>query len=416
MNGHVPTSPGSAESEPPRVVSVVARLNIGGPARYIAALGAGLQRRGYDTLLIHGLPEPAEGSLAHLIADRNLPAWLVPTLLTRVSPWNDLRAFLAVARKLFEVRPDVVHTHTAKAGVLGRLAGVLYNATKPRRHRCLIAHTYHGNVLRGYFGPIHSLLARLVERTMALATDRIAVLSEQQRREIVDEMRIAPAAKVTVVPLGLDLEVLLHIDESSPTLRPELQLSDDALVLGFVGRLVAIKDPDTLLRAFKLVREAVPSAMLLVAGDGALRTATINLASSLEIAGAVRFLGWRLDLPALYHTLDIVVLSSLNEGTPVSVIEGMAAGRAVVATSVGGVPDLIEHGTTGLLVPAGDPRALADAVTSIATAPETRARLGQQARRVVAARHHAARLVDDVDRWYRDGLAGKRRVARDTSS
>ena len=204
----------------PRVVSVIARLNIGGPARYIASLGAGLQERGYDMILIHGLPEPAEGSLAHLITDRNLSAWSVPTLQTRLNPWNDLRAFLAVTRKLFDLRPDIVHTHTAKAGVLGRLAGAVYNATKPRRERCLIAHTYHGNVLRGYFNPWHSRLARLVERTMARATDRIAVLSEQQRREIVDEMRIAPATKVTVVPLGLDLEPFLRLDEAVTTLAP----------------------------------------------------------------------------------------------------------------------------------------------------------------------------------------------------
>ena len=196
-------------------------------------------------------------------------------------------------------------------------------------------------------------------------------------------------------------------------MRPELEIPDDALVVGFVGRLVAIKDPTTLLRAFQLVHEAMASAILLVAGDGVLRAETVRLASALGIATSVRFLGWRHDLAELYRTLDIVVLSSRNEGTPVSVVEGMAAGRAVVATAVGGVPDVVEHGKTGLLVPAEDPEALAAAVVSIAADPDRRARLGREARRVVASRYPASRLATDIDRWYRDGLTAKRGVAHE---
>ena len=248
-----------------------------------------------------------------------LPATQVAGLGRRVSPWRDLKAFGAVARAIFETGPDVVHTHTAKAGILGRLAAILYNVTRRRSKRCLVVHTYHGNVFRGYFGRIASWLVRGVERTIGLGTDRIVVVSEQQRCEIVEDIRVAPAAKVRVVPLGLDLEPLLQVDGATPTLRAELDLADRALVLGFVGRLVPIKDPATLIRAFGIVRAVVPDAALILAGDGPLRAEMAALAESLGVASAVRFLGWRHDLPALYGTLDIVALSSLNEGTPVSV-------------------------------------------------------------------------------------------------
>ena len=393
---------------PLRVVRVIARLNVGGPARHVAILDAGLRDRGYSTLLLHGRPDQDEGSLAGLAEERELPAVVVATLGRPVRPWRDLRAFCTIARVIFTTRPDVVHTHTAKAGVLGRLAALLYNATRRRSQRCLVVHTYHGTVFHGYFGGVASSAVRIVERLIALGTDRIAVLSERQRREIVAGVRVAPAAKVTIVPLGLDLDPLLRIDGATPTLREALGLADNAVVLGFVGRLVAIKDPATLLRAFACVSARVPRAVLLFAGDGPLRPALHALAASLKMTSVVKFLGWRHDLRSLYATLDIVVLSSRNEGTPVSVIEGMAAGRAVVATDVGGVGDLIDHRTTGMLVPAGRPDALAAAIERLTGDAPARRRMGGAARRAVAARFSAARLIDDVDRCYRACVAAKR--------
>ena len=393
------------------VVRVIARLNIGGPARHVAVLDGGLRARGYRTLLLHGEPESAEGSLAHLVTDQNLPVSRVATLRRRVSPWNDLKAFYAVARTIFETRPDIVHKHTAKAGALGRLAAILYNATRSRSQRCLVVHTYHGTVFHGYFGWLASLCLRIVERTIGYGTDRIAVVSDQQRHELVEALRVVPATKVTVIPLGLDLEPFLAVDESSPTLRTGLGLTDGVLVLGFVGRFVPIKDLATLIRAFSLVKNDVPDATLLLAGDGPLRSQMDTLVTSLGVANAVRFLGWRHDLPALYCTLDIVLLSSLNEGTPVSVIEGMAAGRVVVATDVGGVRDVIEHGRTGLLVPPRQPQALAEAIGSLARDAGARNRMGRNGRQAAVARFRASRLIDDVDRVYRAGLAAKRREA-----
>ena len=394
--------------QPLRVVRIIARLNVGGPAKHVAILDAGLRDRGYATLLLHGQPDRDEGSLDRFVHERGLPVVTVPALGRALRPRRDLRAFCTIARTIFATRPDVVHTHTTKAGVLGRLAALLYNATRRRSQRCLVVHTYHGTVFRGYFGRVGSWFVRFVERVLGAGTDRIIVLAEQQRREIVEGVRVVPPRKVTIVPLGLDLEPLLRMDATTPTLHGELRLSDNAIVLGFVGRLVDIKDPETLLRAFERVRARLPDAVLLLAGDGPLRPALETLAASLKISSAVRFLGWRHDLPAFYATLDVVVLSSRNEGTPVAVIEAMAAGRAVVATDVGGVGDLIDQRTTGVLVPAGRPDALAAAVAEIAADTEVRRRLGSAARLAVAARFSASRLVHDLDRQYRTDLAAKR--------
>ena len=400
-----------AAPEPPRVVRVIARLNVGGPARHVAVLDDGLRGRGYDTLLLHGKVDDGEGSFAHLVTERRLPARFVAALGRRVSPWSDLRAFRAVVRAIFEKRPDVVHTHTAKAGVVGRLAAIAYNATRGRQRRCLIVHTYHGTVFRGYFGGPASLAVRVVERLVGLGTDRVVVVSERQRREVVDDARVAAVGKVRVVPLGLDLEPFLTARGPSPALRRELAISHASPVVGFVGRLAAIKDPATALRAFHVLRRAAPRAVLLVAGDGPLRGEMTALAGALGIAGAVRFLGWRHDLPSLYRAMDVLLLSSRNEGTPVAVIEAMASGRPVVATDVGGVPDVVASGRTGLLAPAGQPAALAARIEALARDPATRARMGEDARKA-SARYASSRLVADVDRLYRDGLAVRRRANR----
>ena len=400
----------SSGDRPLRVVRIIARLNVGGPAKHVAVLDAGLRDRGYATLLLHGQPTRDEGSLAHLVHERGLPAVPIGMLARAVRPWRDLQALCAITRSIFAAGPDVVHTHTTKAGVLGRLAALLYNATRFRKARCLVVHTYHGTVFRGYFGRVGTSVVRIVERLLGAGTDRIVVLSKQQRREVVDGVGVAPAGKVTIVPLGLDLDPLLRMDATAPTLRRELGLADHAVVLGFVGRLVDVKDPMLLLRAFERVRTRLPNAVLLIAGDGPLRPKLGDLAESLKMSSAVRFLGWRHDLPVLYATFDVAVLSSRNEGTPVSVIEAMAAGRAVVATDVGGVGDLIEHQVTGVLAPAARPDVLAAAIVRIATDAEARRALGGAARRA-AKRFSARRLVDDVDRTYRTGLEAKRHGA-----
>jgi glycosyltransferase involved in cell wall biosynthesis len=304
--------------------------------------------------------------------------------------------------------PDVIHTHTAKAGTLGRIAAFVFNATRRRRSRCIVVHTFHGHVLKGYFHPAISAIIRVVERALASITDRIVTISALQRREIVERFRITTAAKAALIPLGLDLQELLELRAGGPTYRAELGIPGEAVVVGYVGRMVPIKDLRTLVKAFGLALAKQPNLWLVLAGDGPIREDLQALADRSGIAERVRFLGWTEDLARTYATLDICALSSLNEGTPVAAIEAMAAGKAVASTAVGGVPDVIENGVTGLLVPPGSHEALAEALVLLATDPKERRRLGEAARLSVASRYSPQRLVEEIERLYVSALVEKR--------
>ncbi len=395
-----------------KVVRIIARLNVGGPARHVVLLDRGLRARGYDTLLVHGSIDPGEASLEHLAQTSGLRTLKIPDLGRSISPLSDIRAFLQVTRTIFREAPDVVHTHTAKAGTLGRLAALAFNATRSRRRRCVLVHTFHGHVLSGYFGRVGNVLARLIERTLGAATDRTVAISPRQRRELVDRFRVASDARTVVVPLGLDLGPLLEQTADAPNLRRELQIGDEDIVVGYVGRFVPIKNIALLVRAFADASLLQKDMWLLLAGDGPLRTELESLADRCGIKDRVRFLGWTENLGALYATLDVCALSSLNEGTPVAIIEAMAASKAVVATAVGGVADVVDEGRTGLLVESGDADALAAALRRLAADPAERLALGVAARREVAQRFSSERLVDDIDHLYQEALAEKRHARR----
>ena len=395
--------------EPIKVLRVIARLNIGGPARHAALLDEALGKRGFKTLLVYGTPAPDEGTLEQLVAERSLPSFPIPDLGRALKPWSDLRAFIQLTRLVFRERPDVVHTHTAKAGVLGRLAAFAYNTTGRRHRRCFVVHTFHGHVLSGYFGSPASVAIRWIERTLARLTDRVVTISERQRTDLVTRFAIVAREKTAVIPLGLDLEPLSALSGPQVDAKRRFGFDGSELVFGYIGRFVPIKDLDTLVRAFSQVVRSSSRVRLLMLGDGQLRSQLEALARSFGVSETVKFAGWQLDLPLVYSAIDIVVLSSLNEGTPVAIIEAMAAGLPVVATSVGGVPDVVHHQRTGLLVPPRDPDQLAGAMSTMAGNEGLRAELGAAGRREALDRFSIGRLASDVDALYRDGLRLKRR-------
>jgi glycosyltransferase involved in cell wall biosynthesis len=395
-------------SRPLKVLRIIARLNAGGPARHVTLLDRGLRDRGYRTLLAHGEVGPGEASLEHLARESGLPTVRIAELGARISAWSDLRAFAAILRVVFREQPDVIHTHTAKAGALGRLAAAAYNLRRPRARRALVVHTFHGHVLSGYFGRLASAAVRLAERALALLTDCIVTISPAQRADIVERFRIAPPSRVVVVPLGLDLQPLAA-EPLPSTLRGVLAIHAGAVVFGYLGRFVPIKDLETLIDAFAIVAAAVPDAWLVLAGDGPLRPFLEQRAAQLTVAERVRFLGWTEALAEFYGAIDVCVLSSLNEGTPVALIEAMAAGKAVAATAVGGVPDVVDADRTGVLVRPHDAAALAAAMIRLARDGSLRERLGAAARASSLSRFSQDRLVDDVDRLYRERLVVKHR-------
>jgi len=398
-------------ARPLKVLRVLARLNIGGPARHAVVLDEGLRRRGFEGLLAYGSPEPGEGSLEDLAAERSIRRVHIRGLGRQIRPWRDLLALVQITRLMFDQCPDVVHTHTAKAGTLGRLAALAYNATRSRRRRCLVVHTFHGNVFSGYFGRSGSAAVRLVERLLAGVTDKIVTVSAHQRVDVAERFAIAPLIKTVVIPLGLDLQAFLALPGSCPESRRRWGFEGDEVVFGYVGRLVPVKDLDTLLVAFADAARSSATLRLLMIGDGELRPSLEARAHSLGLGTTVRFAGWQSDLPAVYSAVDAVVFSSLSEGTPAAAIEAMAAGLPVLATAVGGVPDLIDDERNGLLVPARDPARMTHAMLKLAASPALRQRLGAAARLDVRRRFGAERLVSDVAALYRDGLRVKRQTA-----
>jgi glycosyltransferase involved in cell wall biosynthesis len=267
-------------------------------------------------------------------------------------------------------------------------------------------------VFEGYFGPMTSSFVRWVERAMALLTDCVVTVSARQKSEICNRFRIVPARKTEVVELGLELKELAGLGKED-RLRRELRIAPDAIVFGYVGRFVPIKDLPTLLHAFARVARQLDSTQLILFGDGEVRSELVATVARLQLGDRVTFAGWQQDLAAVYGSIDIAVLSSRNEGTPVAIIEAMAAAKPVIATAVGGVEDVITDGCTGLIVRCGDVDQLAAAMLRLATSPPERVALGHNARAEVVPRFSPDRLISDVTRLYWRVLAEQRGLSHD---
>jgi len=376
---------------------VITRLNIGGPAIHVSLLASRLDPTRYETLLVSGVESGDEGNMLELGRLPPIDPRILPTLGRAISPLDDLRALTGLVLLARSFKPDIVHTHLAKAGALGRIAARIAGVRT-------VVHTYHGSVFRGYFGQRESAVYLGIERALARITTRIVAITSGQKADLVD-LGIAPSSKIVEIPLGLDLDHFRELPAREDALSA-LGLPREGRYVAIVARLVPIKDIPTFLRAFALVTESLPDVRGLVVGDGPEREAVERLAQNLGLERRCRFLGWRADLPNVYAASDVVALTSLNEGSPVSVIEAMASGRAVVATAVGGVPDVVSE-ATGILVPVGDHRGFADAIVSLLRDPDRRAELGRKGREVAVRRFASDRLVADIDRLYID-LLGRR--------
>jgi len=385
-------------SEPVRVLHVVTRMNVGGPARHLITLLPLLRDRGFEPLLVHGAVDPEEGEL--LPDDERVIR--LPTLRRPVHLPADLRALMEVSRIVDRLRPRVVHTHMAKAGALGRLAA--HRARVPA-----VVHTFHGHVLESYFSrPMNAVLVR-AERHLADRTDALIGVSIAVRDDLL-RLGIGEEKQWRVIDYGLDLEPLLAGDVEPADARESLGLLAGVPIVGIVGRLVPIKNHRLFFEAARAVLEEHPDTMFVVAGDGELR-ATLEADAGRTLGDRVRFTGWVRSLPKLYAALDLVVLTSLNEGTPFSLIEAAAAGRPVVATDVGGVADAVADGETGFLVPSGDPRALAAAISRLLGDRSLSRRMGEAGRRRAAMAFSPAVMADRVAELYLEILAAKGHAA-----
>jgi glycosyltransferase involved in cell wall biosynthesis len=391
-----------------RVLRLITRLNIGGPSIQAIALSDRLTARGFTTRLVHGALGNGEGDMRYLLRP-SASVEYVPSLRRDIAPASDVRAFGRVLGMIWEFRPQIVHTHMAKAGAIGRLAALAYNRTSGRAARVKLVHTYHGHVLEGYFGAGKTAVFVGIERLLANATDRIVAISPAIRDELLQQHRIGRPEQYRVVPLGFDLGALAAIDaRARQRARDALGIAARTHVVSTVGRLTAIKQHHLFLETAQLVANRDGAAIFLVVGDGELRNELEQKARDLGIADRTRFLGWRRDLDAIYGATDVFLLTSRNEGTPVALIESLAAGVPGVATDVGGVGDVLA--TTGgdpfgVVAKYDDAAGLARAVETLLADPGRRRAMGDRGRAAMIARYGIDRLVSDIEALYRD-LAG----------
>jgi glycosyltransferase involved in cell wall biosynthesis len=391
----------AATHEPIKVLRVIARLNVGGPALHVAYLTAGLADRGYETTLVAGTLARGEESMAAVSEARGVRIETLPALHREIGPLRDAQAILRLARLIRRERPTILHTHTAKAGAVGRIAALLAGSARPP----IIVHTFHGHVLRGYFNPLTTLGFRTLERWLARMTTALVAVSPEVRDDLV-RLHVAPASKFTVVRLGIELDERTSVEESVRVeTRRQLGVGQDAFVVGWVGRMTAVKRTDDVVRALRGLVDRGVDAYLCLVGDGPDRDHLERYAHELGVVKRCLFVGYQEDVARFYSAIDALLLPSVNEGTPVSVIEALAAQRPAVATRVGGTPDVIRDGVDGFLVEAGDTDALSVRLAELAADPERRARMGADGRERVLGRYAVERLVDDIDRLYRELLA-----------
>jgi glycosyltransferase involved in cell wall biosynthesis len=377
---------------------IITRMNIGGPALHVLVLSEGLQRRGYSQVLVSGVCETSAGEVEMTFPERHRLV-LTRALSRSISPARDIAAIWSMYWRMRRERPDIVHTHTAKAGIIGRLAAWL--ARVP-----LIVHTFHGNSLSGYFSPIASRVFQAVERLLAKVTDRICVVSNQQLDELSGRFKVGSPEQFRVVPLGIDL--------SSEMAQPLPRMDTEVLTVGWLGRLVEIKGVPLLIAIVdEGARRGIPIRFL-VAGGGPDEN-LIRACVARHGEERIRWFGWQSDVAAFLASCHVVLQTSRNEGTPVSLIQGMAAGRPFISTSAGGVvnmvsgPVLREAGrcrwfSNGVLAPP-DPVAFVEALDEMRSAEMCVMTMGAAARAFALKTYRAERLVDDIDRLYRELLA-----------
>ncbi len=376
---------GSSSAAAPSVLRLITRLNVGGPAQQALLLTA-LLRDEFPTVLGAGTPAANEGEMSRPDVEvQRLP-------LTRaLDAAQDARAVSAVFRLVRRTRPVLVHTHMAKAGVVGRSVCVSHGARRP-----ILVHTFHGHVLEGYFSPARQRGFIAIERELAKRTDRLIAVSPQVRDELLD-LGIGRSSQYQVIPLGLDLTRFLAITGPVGALLRKLGLSASVPLIGAVGRLVPIKNIELLLDAVA----RLPDVHVALLGDGESRRSLEQRAEARGLAARVHFLGWATDVASAMSDLDVVVLTSRNEGTPLALIEALATARPVVATDVGGVRYVVEDGVTGH-VTALDAEALASGIErALSDRPAANA-MATAGRATVAERFSHDRLVRDMRGLYRE--------------
>lgn len=384
-----------------KIVRIIARLNIGGPAIHVVLLTRGFEKQGHESHLLVGPVPETEGNMEYYATERGVKLTRIPELVRPLSPWKDLVALWKIYRFIRQQKPDVVHTHTSKAGTIGRVAAIL--AGTP-----VIFHTFHGSIFDGYFPPAKTRFFLKIERILARFTDRVITVSDSLKRQLSESYRIAPSEKIEVVRLGFDL---MEFGRTAESIMPwAKEKNSDVAVVGWVGRFTDIKDPLLFVEVASALKDAGAAVKFMMVGDGPLRQSVEKAISQRGLSSDFVLTGWQRNMPQVYTSLDLIVSTSVNEGTPVTLIEAMAAGRPFVAPNVGGLVDLtagppeshqdFDVYSNGILVSSRNVNSLRRAVALLLDS-QFRTRMGQTGYQFAHKNFGCDRLVGEIEALYK---------------
>ncbi|HET6765780.1 MAG TPA: glycosyltransferase [Chitinophagaceae bacterium] len=395
----------------PRVLRILNRLIIGGPSKNAVYLTRYMQPD-FDTMLVIGGKEDHEQDADFLATANNIDPTCISEMKRSISPYNDWAAYNKLKKLIKEFKPDIVHTHAAKSGALGRLAAKHSNVP-------VIVHTFHGHIFHSYFNSLKTNFFIRSERYLAGLSDAIVAISDVQKKELSGDFRIAAPDKFQVIPLGLDLDnFIINQDEKRNQFRTEFDLDDDTVAIGIIGRLVPIKNHSLFLKGLKYVLDNTSvKVKAFIVGDGESRGAIQQMATSLGIKYTTHtdpvhpdpliFTSWRTDVDTIFAGLDIIALTSLNEGTPVSLIEAQAAGKPIVSTRVGGIADVVLENKTALLSEITDEKTFSDNLLMLVNDSALRRKFSNTGKDYVISKFSYHRLVNDMSSMYHELLDKK---------
>ena len=388
----------------PRVLMIINRLNLGGPAFHVAILSKYLQE-GFDVLLLAGTKEDSEESSDFIVKEMGLTFTRLKEMKRSINPFGDYRSYKEIRKIIKQFKPDIVHTHAAKAGALGRLAA--FNEKVP-----VIVHTFHGHIFHSYFHPLKSKIFLWIERYLAKRSSAIIAISESQKKELTDHYKLCNPSKIKIIPLGFDLSRFReNIESKRIDFRKKFFLEDDEIAVGIIGRLVPVKNHTLFINsAARILGNTSKKVRFFIIGDGESRTALLKQASMLGIDHSyypevkkksdLIFTSWIKDVDVCVSGLDIIALCSFNEGTPVSLIEAQAGNKPIISTNVGGIENVVKDGETALLVNNNDFNDFHKTLLKLIEDDELRTRLGTNSWEFVKEKFHYTRLIREMSELY----------------
>ena len=382
-----------------KVLRIINRFNIGGPT-YNATFLTRFLSDDFETLLIGGLPEKGESDSLHILEEYGVEPILLPEMKRKPNFFSDRKALKRIKEIIAEYKPDIVHTHASKAGALGRKAALDMKVP-------VVVHTFHGHVFHSYFGKVKTELYKFIERKLAQKSTGIIAISDLQKKELVNIYQIAHESKVNVIPLGFDLEKFnRNLSEKRKIVREKFQIGENQVAIAIVGRLAPIKNHSLFLESVDLLHgQTEKKLVFFIVGDGELRDVIAQKVSELTKKGVdIRMTSWIKDINEFNAGMDIICLTSNNEGTPVSIIEAQASQVPVVSTNVGGVQNVMIDNETGFIVPKNNARIFADKLLVLIENEALRNEMGRKGWAFVKERFHFERLVKEMEHYYKELL------------